>query len=88
MLMSMVLRQQGLGDVKLECVRAPTRNLKAARREAPVPERDLRYQAKCWRTAPRPDLAGKVEGPRALVQGVGVAFGRPGQSDLILPSSE
>ncbi|MEL6544272.1 MAG: YdcF family protein [Myxococcota bacterium] len=88
MLMSMVLRQQGLGDVKLECVRAPTRNLKAARREAPVPARDLRHQAKRWKTAPRPDLAGRVEAPRALVQGVAAALGRPDPRDLILPSRE
>lgn len=76
MLFSMVMRQQGLGDVRLTAVAAPTRNTQAARRESPVPLRDLRAQAREWLRAPRPNLDGAVELLTAQAQGVIAAFSR------------
>ncbi len=88
LLLDMVLRQSGLGDVELIAAPAPTRNLEAAQREHPVPYRDLRAQTHAWREAPRLQIDGRVVPPRGVIQGAAAAFTRSGSQALILPSSE
>lgn len=88
LLLDLVLRQSGLAHVEVVPTAAPTRNLVAARREAPVPLRDLRIQTRAWRDAPRPNLSGEVAISPGVVQGAAAAFARRGKNALILPSSE
>lgn len=75
-LFSMVMRQQGLGHVRLRPVAAPDRDRVGARRESPTPERDLRSQAREWRSAPRPDMHGSVRPRTAQAQGLAAALRR------------